>query len=201
MGSDEEASIALIAFDEAISSYAWDKGAFHIFAEVVIRRRIIDHYRKITPYNNEIPFSVFADSEDSEEVSFIESITDTNTLMDELPPSIETYERRAELRRYKELLAKFRISMKDLRHEKPKHADSRQRAIEIAGVIAKSPDLLRYLWSRKALPLKELETMVSISRKTLERHRRYIIALVVVMVEDLTFLQEYLGILVKDRAV
>jgi len=45
-GQDDELSIALMAFVEAIRSYDVSKGNFLSFSQNVIKRRIIDYYRK-----------------------------------------------------------------------------------------------------------------------------------------------------------
>src|SRR5687768_16739089 len=45
-GNDEELSIGLMAFDEAIIHYDREKGNFLSFAQNIIRRRLIDYYRK-----------------------------------------------------------------------------------------------------------------------------------------------------------
>jgi len=46
-GHDEELSIALVAFNEAIDCYKPDERAsFHCFSKTVIKRRLIDYFRK-----------------------------------------------------------------------------------------------------------------------------------------------------------
>lgn len=46
-GHDEELSIALVAFNEAIDGYKPDQGAsFYSFSKTVITRRLIDFFRK-----------------------------------------------------------------------------------------------------------------------------------------------------------
>lgn len=45
-GVDEELSIGLMAFNEAIEVFDAHKGAFFSFSETVIKRRLIDYYRK-----------------------------------------------------------------------------------------------------------------------------------------------------------
>ncbi len=47
-GIDEELSIALMAFNEAIDGYDTSKGSFLSFAKLVINRRLIDYLRKKT---------------------------------------------------------------------------------------------------------------------------------------------------------
>lgn len=52
--SDDEYSVALIAFNEAIDSYDEEKGNFHSFAALVIRRRIYDYIRSADRFSGEI---------------------------------------------------------------------------------------------------------------------------------------------------
>jgi RNA polymerase sigma factor len=43
--SDDEWSVALLAFYEAVQSYEIDKGRFLIYARMLIRSRLIDYFR------------------------------------------------------------------------------------------------------------------------------------------------------------
>jgi DNA-directed RNA polymerase specialized sigma24 family protein len=43
--SDDEWSVAMEAFCSAIASYSYEKGSFLSFAELLIRRRLIDYFR------------------------------------------------------------------------------------------------------------------------------------------------------------
>ena len=43
----------------------------------------------------------------------------------------------------------------------------------------------------KQLPLKEIEALVEVSRKTLERHRKYMIAVVLLLNSDFVYIKEY----------
>ena len=60
--NSEEYSVGLIAFNEAIEKYDVNKGKnFMKFAELVIRRRMVDYFRKISAVcKKEIPFSSFS---------------------------------------------------------------------------------------------------------------------------------------------
>ena len=49
-GQDEELSIAMLAFYEAILGYEQNRGAFLSYASRGIRNRMIDHYRKEKKY-------------------------------------------------------------------------------------------------------------------------------------------------------
>ena len=51
---DDQWSIALSGFYEAINSYDYDKGAFLSFAETVIKRRLYDYIRKQSRHDCEV---------------------------------------------------------------------------------------------------------------------------------------------------
>ena len=58
-------------------------------------------------------------------------------------------------------------------------------------MIAENPELVKYFRLYKELPLKD-ENRLPFSRKTLERHRKYIVALLLVQIEDFPHLRDYL---------
>ena len=54
---DDEMSVAMIAFDEAITKYDSSKGSFINFASIIIKNRLIDFMRKEYKGSKVIPFS------------------------------------------------------------------------------------------------------------------------------------------------
>jgi len=58
--------------------------------------------------------------------------------------------------------------------------------------------MLEYLFQKKKLPLKRLEEKVNVSRKTIERNRIYIVAMVLILSGDYRFLGDYLKGVLKD---
>ena len=53
-GQDDELSIAMFAFHEAILRYSREKGAFLSFAALQIKSRLIDYFRKEKRHSNVI---------------------------------------------------------------------------------------------------------------------------------------------------
>lgn len=191
LGRDDEASIAMIAFNEAIDSYNVDGGAsFFSFAEIVIKRRMVDHFRRQSKRTDEIPLSSFEREE--QEDSVLQKI-ESKEAQTVLQIQEETEERREEIFRLDQLLSHYGIRFSDLVKVSPKHQDARDRALQVAKVLAGDPALLAYLTTKKSLPLKELEERVEVSRKTLERQRKYIISLTLILIGDFYHLQEYLN--------
>ena len=101
-------------------------------------------------------------------------------------------DRKEEIKEFNKALEEFGLSFDELVKVSPKKKDARNRAKDIAKVIAQDYELTRYLIDNKLLPLKQLEKMCSISRKTMERQRKYIIAIVLVLTGDYTYLKEYI---------
>lgn len=188
-GFDDEFSIALTAFNEAIDHYESQRGSFLSFAETVMRRRLIDYYRSKAAKNRDVPFTEFEVEDDEDNVV---NYVEIQKSMEAHAARYEEERRREEIEQYKRLLAMFGITLEELVALSPKHADARQHAMEVARVIAEKEELHRYLYEKKALPLKKLMRYVSVSRKTVERQRKYIIAIALILTSDLDMLQEYI---------
>lgn len=189
-GQDEEISIGLMAFDEAINSYDPQKsGSFLAFAETVIKRRLIDYYRKEQRGNKVIPLSGLGQEEEDGLVVAERMTMHQAMLQHQLEQ--ERLERREEIVAYSKLLARFQISFRELPEICPKHADARANALAAARLVAERPELRQHLLNRGELPLKELTELVEVSRKTLERQRKYIIAIALILIYDFSYLKEY----------
>ncbi len=190
LGRDDEASIAMLAFDEAIVSYNPEAGAsFLSFSELVIKRRMVDFFRRRSRRQSEIPLSSLeSDDQDDNVVQRIESKEAFHVMREQE----EAEERREEIFRLNQVLSDYGILFSDLVKISPKHQDARERALEVARILADDPKLLAYLTSRRSLPLKDLQERVDVSRKTLERQRKYIITLTLILVGEFYYLQEYL---------
>lgn len=185
--SDEEFSIAIVGFHEAVLKYNPEENAsLQTFAHLIMKRRLIDHIRKEAVRNTNIFLSI--DDEEGE--------NDRNYAFDESSIFAYSEERQAEERReemveYGRLLQGFGLSFNELAEVSPKHADSRKTAFQIAQIIAETPEFSNYLLENKKLPIKQLEDIVEVSRKTIERHRKYIIAVTLLLTNDFTYIKEY----------
>lgn len=189
VGRDDEVSVCLIAFNEAIDAYRPDRGGgFLSFAELVMRRRLIDHLRR-TSNHHESPLSAWDDEDDEGDVY---NAVEADQAVREHARSVEAAERAEEIARYAEALRRYGIAFEELPEICPRHEDARRRAIEVARTVASRPELVKHLRSNGELPLKALEQLAGVSRKTLERQRKYIIAVTVILLEDFTFLRGYL---------
>jgi RNA polymerase sigma factor len=189
-GQDDEFSVALAAFNEAIERYDLERGtSFLSFADTVIKRRLIDYFRSRQAKQRDVPFSDF-DVEDEEEnvINYVE----VQKSVEEHQKLVESEARRDEILQFTQLLQDFDISMEELVELSPKHQDARENAMEVAKVIASHKEFSDYLMTKKSLPLKSLMSHVNVSRKTIERQRKYIIAVSLILIGDFEMLQDYI---------
>jgi RNA polymerase sigma factor len=115
-GQDDELSIALIAFSEAIKSFDSSKGNFLSFAQNVIKRRIIDYYRKESKYNNTVYLAQYYNEEDEEDYDHT-----AEKAFDEYKDGEVSQYRRLEIEQLKEELKEWGISFFELPNVSPKH--------------------------------------------------------------------------------
>ena len=168
--SDDEWSIALSAFVEAVEKYELEKGSFMAFAELLIRRRLIDWFR-INGRNNEVIH-----------VEDIENEPDT---------SKETEEIKLEILSLEEDLRLYGISFMDLADASPKAQKTSDACRKAINWIIENPVIISQMKENKQLPIKIIENNSGVPRKILERHRKYIIAVVEILAGDYPWLNEY----------
>ncbi len=194
MGEDDEVSVGLMAFNEAMDCFDTTKNiSFISFAETVIKRRLIDYFRKESAVNKRtIPMSSFQ-QEDDENNEGTYYYLESRQSVEEYQAQSTAADRKEEIVIFTKKLAEFGISFQELIQVSPKHEDARIRAMEAAAIIARDPDMTAHLLNKRELPLKQLEKAVDTSRKTLERQRKYIIAITLILIHDFEHLREYIA--------
>lgn len=187
--SDDEFSIGLIAFNEAIEKYHPERGKSLLsFAEVLIKRRVIDYIRKQTKNRHlSYDFNHIIQDDESPGTAIVNDLS-----FEEYRKKTEEEVRRDEILRLQTILGEFSLSFSDLVENSPKHADARKNAILVAKLLADHDELRKMLWENKRLPIKQLEQMASVSRKTIERNRKYIIAIALILSGDYLYMKEYI---------
>lgn len=178
-GVDDELSVGLIAFKEAMDSYDKNKGKFLSFAKLVISMRLIDYYRK---QKRETMATLSLDDEQS-----TTDVMDVKS-MDSYRIDEENEKRVLEIIEYRAELEKWGISLEDLAKVSPRKESLREHCKKAARVIVKNSDILNILLQTKRLPIKEIEEIIPVHRKKLERGRIYIIAMVLALVSNFSYM-------------
>lgn len=186
---DDELTVAMLAFHEALRMYDGSRGKFLSFAKMVITRRMVDEYRRQL---RQMPVGIrsmdepYSDEEDSNRPY-------------EAKVSVENYERevkRADLQMeialYNELLAQFNLSFTALVDISPKQERLRDEYKRIAKWLSGQSALMAGLYKDKRLPVTEILKHCQTDKKRLERGRGYVIALAVLMDSELELIKSYL---------
>lgn len=180
----DEFSIALIAFNEAIEAYDSDKKTMFVsFSKQVIRRRLIDYLRCSNKYNVTVPFSYLNDNDSNfEEKYLFDNSSDYSN-------EIITKE---EIKNFELKICEYKMTIEDLIDCSPKHRDSRVMCLNVAKTIIENDSLYQQLMEKKTLPYKELTQKVNLCKRTLEKNKKFIIAMVFVLKSDLEILKKYI---------
>ncbi len=178
-GADEELSVGLMAFKEAIDTYDEGRGRFLSYARIVIKNRLIDFYRK---QNKQKTFK--APSSDEFVQEELEKKSFENYRIDS-----EEIDRKIEIIEFTAVLAKWDISLLSLAKISPRSDADKKVFQDIACMIAGDKALLNTLLETKRLPIKEIEKRTFINRKKVERARLYIISMVLAIMTKVSYLE------------
>ena len=171
--SDDELSIAMFAFYEAIQNYSRLRGSFLKFAALHIRNRLIDNYRKEKRNKGQISLDV----SENDKTDLRETIRDDYDAYEENELREATQHEIAELSAQ---MQEFGVSMSDVADNSPRQRrtlESCQRAVRYA---RSNPDIIEDFLRTKRVPLAKLAEGADVERKTLERHRRYLVAVLLI---------------------
>ena len=171
-GRDDELGIAMFAFHEAVTAYRPARGAFLKLAAAAIRNRLIDFRRRESRHAHQISLDQPADGEEC-----------GRTLLEQLDIGhdnvAERHNRTAaqtEIREFAGQLASFGLTLTDIAENSPKQSRTLAACQQVLAYARRTPELLDELVTARKLPVAALAAGSGVERKTLERHRRYLVA-------------------------
>lgn len=186
---DDEWSISLLAFSQAIDSYDLNKGSFLSFADLVIRRRVIDYRKGQKKYDSEVSVDpILFDTEPEEDT---EDAAVKMAVAEQVSKQ-ETGDLKIEINDITSTLSTYGFTFFDLASCSP-HAEKTRKACAKAVIyMLQNPLLIKELRSSKQLPIKSIEKNTQLPRKMLDRHRKYIIAAIEILSGGYPNLAEYM---------
>ena len=173
---DDELGIAMFAFYEAIRSYSPIKGAFLKFAALQIRSRLIDNYRKERRHQGQVSLDAPIGTED-------DGLTLVDTVQDESHPFEELGVREATRQEIAHLTAQmeeFGVKLTDVADNAPQQQRTLAACQKAVCYARQHEDVLEEFLRTKRVPLTRLAEGAGVEKKTLERHRRYLVAVLLV---------------------
>ena len=184
--SDDEYSIAMIAFHEAIESYSRERGAFLKYAGLLIRSRLTDYSRKEKRHQGLVSLDEPGDEDDR---SLLEQVADSRNPYEEVHGLEATKQEIAELAM---VLRQFGVSFADIADHSPRQERTKEECLKAVRYAMENRHLLEELLRTKKLPLAELVSGSGSDRKTLERHRKYVLAMLVIQTNGYEIIRGHL---------
>lgn len=214
---DDEFSIALSAFNEAIMQYDSDKGDFYDFAEKIIHsslneklgtaQKIIGSYKEQVVENDatdndsdvqESELEVVAETEDKTENQDVEIEVEEQTVKTEpetkpeLQEETEDIDIDSEIKVLSKQLEKMQITFSDLAQCSPQKKKTKDRILDAAVYIINNNTTKLMVLEEGILPVSKILDNTNVDRKILDKHRKYIIAYVLVLLGDYPGLSKYI---------
>ena len=196
--SDDEWAVALSAFSDAIDRYDLSRGDFLPFAQMLIKRALIDYHRSASSHLTEISTSPFvlegideADDESELDRSAYLAVVDQSraaadrSLQDEILAA-------------NEMLQQYGFRFFDLTDCSPQQEKTKQECAKAVRYVLSQPDLLYELEKSRKLPIRAVTKGSDISKKTLDRYRKYIIMAILILNGDYPQLSDYLKFVRKE---
>ncbi len=193
--SDDEWSIALIAFSNAVQTYDQHTSGFLPYAELLIKRSLIDYYRTNKKYNSEFLTdpTVFESNFDEESSNVMIKIEVTEKLSKITDNSLK-YEIEAANAEFQ----KFGFSFYDLAKCSPKSLKTKNACKVAVLYILANPVLRNEIYVSKQLPIKLIQKNTNVPRKILDYHRRYILAAIEILSGEYPLLADYISFIGKE---
>lgn len=170
---DDELSIAMFGFYEALMRYRITEGAFFPFARMVIRSRLIDYCRKEQKQAGLLSLDEPVMGEEEKQ-----------TLLDKIPEPQNEAEQisgrlaaREEIEEFSEQLGSFGITLSDVAENCPKQERTFAFCMQVLRYAKGHQGVLEQLVTSRKLPITELSQQAGVPKKALERHRKYVVAI------------------------
>ena len=183
---EDELSIAMLAFYEAALGYEKNRGAFLQYAAKVIRSRLIDYHRSESRHRGHASLNESASADGAE---LLELLPDTRDSIGEVDMREAA---QGEIAEFSQVLAKFGLSFSDVADNCPKQERTLRACLDALNYARSQPELLSAVEKTGRLPIGELASGAGVERKTLERHRKYVVAMLLAFTNGFEIIRGHL---------
>jgi RNA polymerase sigma factor len=176
--NDEELSVGLLGFHEAIERYDNEKGHFLSYAKLVIGRRI-KNYLKSENKHQHSSLEELLDKGLEIKDEYVEEKEDNGILLEEI-------------NKLKNEISSFGFTLEDLANEAPKQQATRRNAISLSEEISKEEELTSFMYLKRRLPIKRIVLQFSVTEKVIKRSKKFIISVVIIFDKNLSALRNWI---------
>ena len=187
-GQDDELGIAMFAFHEAAMAYQNGRGTFLKLAATAIRNRLIDHQRMEQRHTGHISLDQTVDG-DTEGRPLLETI---DTGHDEIAQRQSLSAAREEILMFAQELNQYGLKLTDIAENCPKQERTLMACHRVLSCARAHPSYLEQLTVTGKLPIAALSAESGVERKTMERHRKYLVALLLAFTNGFEIIRGHL---------
>ena len=194
--SDDEWSVALCAFSDAIDKYQPEQGSFLPFSQMLMKRALIDYHRGTASHLTEISTSPFVlEGTDEEPDEWEKSV-----YLAVVEQSREGAERslQEEITAANEMLQQYGFRFFDLTDCSPQQDKTKQECAKAIRYVLAQSGLLKELEKTRKLPIRAVAAGSGVSKKVLDRYRKYLIMAILILNGEYPQLSEYLKFVRKE---
>lgn len=169
--NDDEYSIGMMAFVEAIEKYKESRGDFYAFSRLVIESRLKNFFEK---ENKHIKNKSIEDYKERG-TDLVDNLEDHDK--DDLNREFTINE----IKKLKEEIDDFGFGFEELVNEAPKHKDTREKAIDISEKSSREKDITDFIFVKKRLPIKNMSDRFDVSEKVIRKSKLFIITVIIIL--------------------
>ena len=175
--NDDEFSIALSAFAEAVERYRPERGAFLSFAGLVIRSRLSTYLEREKRYQDTVSLEGLAENGQEPEAPLKEDHSDFQE----------------EIYQFQKELSLFALTLEDLAENSPRHHDTRERAVTIAEKSSREQVIVDETYRKRKLPIRRVAKFCSVSEKIVKDSKLFILATMLIFLKKFPMLLNWVG--------
>ncbi|HCY05890.1 MAG: RNA polymerase sigma-I factor [Erysipelotrichaceae bacterium] len=188
----DEHSIAMLAFHEAIKGYSKSRGSFLNYASLLIKSRLIDYQRKEKRHYNQLSLDeTYGDEEDT---ALIDTIPADNV---DVMQEHNVQATKEEIIELSNQLRQYGVSLSDVADNSPKQDRTLEKCRQAINYAIENREIIDELLRTKKLPLTSLVNGSNVDRKTLERHRKYIVTMLLIYSNGYEIIRGHLSHIVR----
>lgn len=177
--NDEEFSVGLLAFAEAVKRYETDRGNFLSFARLVIESRLKNYVEKRNVHMKEESLEALQETG----IDFSQREEEENE---------ETERLHEEIVKYREELLLFGLTLEKLADTSPKHRDTRRTAVQTAEIASEDSETVEETYRKRKLPVRRVARLGKVTEKVVKNSKIFILAVMIIFVRKFTGLRYWI---------
>lgn len=186
MEVDDRLSLAMLTFMNCVKQFDLRKGNFLAFAATCIKNRLIDESRRQKRHSGRI-IPLFPGEDDSNPDMIIGEAS-----MRAYNMELERQNLSDEISVFSEQLEAFGIFLRELPVICPKQERSRKLCVELGRYVINDRDTRETLFRSGRLAQASIAKNHGLSEKTIEKHRKFIITIAILLAGDYPMIRAFL---------